>query len=974
MQMTIGRWPSVPSSLTRLLVLVSAFLLPGLAAAQTGTVSGTVRAAATTLPVNNASVYVYTANLEVVGLVATGAAGTFTIPNVPIGNYFAVAFPPTGSQLLTEVHPDVECPSAGCNTTEYLEGTPFAVTSGGTVVRNFNLDLGGSVSGSVTNAATGTAVQNVSVTLFGRFGTTLYFAGSATSDVAGTYTVAGIPPGSYYAFTSNSLGLVNEVYDNIGCVSGCSTSQLLDATPITVISGATTAGRNFALDPGGRVSGTVTNATTGSSIQGVSVNLYALVSGSTTFAGSALTDATGTYTVIGLPAGTYYALTSNGLGFMNEIYDDVLCPLTCSPTTAVQSGAPIPVALGATAAGRNFALSQGGNISGTVLNQNTAAPLSNIVVAAVVRVGGSTFTTSASTNAAGNYTIIGLPTGTYRLYTSNGQGFINEIYDNQQCRGSCSTSTAATIGSAVSVTAGSTTTSNDFALQPGGSITGTITSSTTGLPVGGIGVEAYSVVGGVLTQVGTAFSGSSGVYTIQGLLTGSHFVATSGSHGWRNEAFDNLPCIGSTCQPSVVSTGTAVPVTVGLTTTGRNFALGRGDLVQGRVTVAGTGAPIAGATVTYLHSPSGIIAATATTGSQGVYTIRGLANGTYVAYTSNQQGFFDEIYNNIRCAQTCSSTTALAAGAPISVTAAAADGFDSPSLVLNTNFALDERNEPPGAPTNFRASVASGTAQFSWTAPTPGTTGVATSYVIDAGVTPGGTVVSFPVAATSHTLSGVPPGVYYVRVRAINAFGSSPPSTEVTLAIGAGLNGLPEAPTAVTAFMSGGRLTLTWSAGASGGPASSFLVEAGSVSGAANIATLPVAGRSFTFVPVPNGFYFLRVRAANSAGVSPPSAEVMIVVGSVASPPGAPTFTSHSVAGSTVTLSWQAPTFGTATSYRIEAGSATGLANLAVANTGNTNLTATFSGVPPGTFYVRIRAVNGLGASVVSNERTVVVP
>ena len=79
-------------------------------------------------------------------------------------------------------------------------------------------------------------------------------------------------------------------------------------------------------------------------------------------------------------------------------------------------------------------------------NQVTSLPIANVTVFAVIRVEGTIFTASASTNAAGNYTITGLPTGSYRLLTSNSQGFINEIYDNQQCRGSCSSTTAVSIG------------------------------------------------------------------------------------------------------------------------------------------------------------------------------------------------------------------------------------------------------------------------------------------------------------------------------------------------------------------------------------------------------------------------------------------------------------------------------------------------------------------------------------------------
>ncbi len=76
-----------------------------------------------------------------------------------------------------------------------------------------------------------------------------------------------------------------------------------------------------------------------------------------------------------------------------------------------------------------------------------------------------------------------------------------------------------------------------------------------------------------------------------------------------------------------------------------------------------------------------------------------------------------------------------------------------------------------------------------------------------------------------------------------------------------------------------------------------------------------------------------------------------------------------------MTLRWQAPFawLGTATSYQVRAGSAPGLSNLAQANTGG-GTTAVFSGVPPGTYYGRVHAVNSLGAGVASNEVRVVVP
>jgi hypothetical protein len=276
-------------------------------------------------------------------------------------------------------------------------------------------------------------------------------------------------------------------------------------------------------------------------------------------------------------------------------------------------------------------------------------------------------------------------------------------------------------------------------------------------------------------------------------------------------------------------------------------------------------------------------------------------------------------------------------------------------------------NTAPLPPTGLTGTVSNLSTSLAWSA--PGSGRPPTSYVVEAGTTSGGTDVStFDTMSPSASFvaPGVPNGTYFVRVRSRNAVGTSGPSNEITISGSTGCP-LPSAPGSFAASAAGLIASFQWAA-ASGNP-TSYVLEAGSSSGSANLASVDLGLTTQFSSPAPAGTYFLRVRARNGCGAGPASNEVMLVVG-CSGPPDAPPTLTASASNGVVTLVWTtAP--GQPSSYIVEAGSASALSNLANFDVGN--LLTVSGGTPPGTYFVRVRARNACGTSAPSIERMVTV-
>jgi hypothetical protein len=272
-------------------------------------------------------------------------------------------------------------------------------------------------------------------------------------------------------------------------------------------------------------------------------------------------------------------------------------------------------------------------------------------------------------------------------------------------------------------------------------------------------------------------------------------------------------------------------------------------------------------------------------------------------------------------------------------------GAQSPAALQGVAaFALDG----PAAPSGLRATSAGPAMRLEWNGLQPPAGG----YTIEAGSAAGlANLATLPVGSATAFSTPVPPGTFFVRVRTQGNESSN------EIVVRGGCSVPPPAPTALTVELTEGTVTLRWAAP----PAmvDTYLIEAGSATGLRNVASLAVPGaQTSVSAPAPPGTYFTRVRAANGCGTSAASGETFFSVGSSALLPPAPAGLAAAIAGLRVDLSWTA--VAGATGYVIEAGSASGLADLASIAIGNAT---TFSApaVPPGIYVVRVRAISPAG-------------
>jgi hypothetical protein len=281
----------------------------------------------------------------------------------------------------------------------------------------------------------------------------------------------------------------------------------------------------------------------------------------------------------------------------------------------------------------------------------------------------------------------------------------------------------------------------------------------------------------------------------------------------------------------------------------------------------------------------------------------------------------------------------------------------------------------PSAPRRLWRLVHGNTVFLGWRSPIAG--GSPSHYIVEAGLASGRTAYRLPVGL--HTLVRVPsvgPGKYFVRVRAVNAAGSTP-SDEVVVTVGC--NSVPSPPRALTSQAQGNRMSLTWT-DEDGCNDTSFRLRVGSAPGETNVAEVQVDIAEFA-AAAPPGTYYARVVTVSPFGESPPSNEVAVTIRSnMCMPPNFETGLDIRMTDRLVTAEW-GPTDETAAAaaddispvfYVLQVGTTSEASNLGTFDMGRA--TAFTAVAPPGLYYVRVRPANACGVGPASNEFAVLVP
>jgi hypothetical protein len=333
-----------------------------------GSISGTITSADSGMPMSNVSLFAIFADEK------RGAGAGLSDEN---GNYTIIGLPYSTYKVLSPSYARFGSGDDNYVMEFWQENATWDDADIVTVAEgvnpqgiDFTLEVGGTISGYVYQEDGVIPLPDVHV-YADDYDTGVWMEGTDT-DQDGYYTLL-LPNGTYRVRANpseNGLDYASEWYND--------TYDWDEATAVSVTAPDETTGINFTLEPGGTISGTVRDSQ-GNLLAGVSVECDRIDGPG---GEGAETRSDGTYTIEGLPFGTYKVSSpsggrwgSNDDNWAQEWYYEA-ANRDDADDVAITSDNP-------NATGVDFTLEVGGTISGYVYQEDGVIPLSNAHVYAV---------------------------------------------------------------------------------------------------------------------------------------------------------------------------------------------------------------------------------------------------------------------------------------------------------------------------------------------------------------------------------------------------------------------------------------------------------------------------------------------------------------------------------------------------------------------------------------------------------------
>lgn len=493
------------------------------------------------------------------------------------------------------------CGPEGCEQLNYVgqyyEGaeswdaaTAVSVGKGATTAGiDAQMEVGAEISGTVTDAGEA-PLKGIQVCARGASEEQNALGGCAQTNAAGEYAIPGLAAGDYRVeFTGNSCGPEGCFQLNYARQFYDGKTRFNEADVLSLAPGDVETGIDAQMVEGAEISGAVTDAAE-QPLEGIQVCAQDAAGEAEEPGGCATTDGNGEYTITGVSAGDYKVEFSGEscneegcfqANWVRQYYDG---------KTRRDEADVLSLAPGDVETGIDAQMEEGAEISGAVTDA-AEQPIEGIQVCVQDASGEAEEPAGcAQTDAAGEYTIAGIPAGSFKVEfsgeTCNEEGCFQTNWVRQYYNGKSNFDEA----DVLSLASGDVETGIDAALEEGGTIGGTVIDAASEAPIEGLVVCADPFEGEGIS--GCDSTDESGEYEIGGLPAGEYRVEFSNSicleeeeclqsyylHQWFDEkqGWDQ-----------------ADPVTVqaGETTPEIDAALEEGGAIEGTVTDA-LGAPL----------------------------------------------------------------------------------------------------------------------------------------------------------------------------------------------------------------------------------------------------------------------------------------------------------------------------------------------------------------------------------------------